>query len=95
MGTQVRRRRGRHLAFGHESPSAHCPGPIDPSRPRFRCGASDTACRVAALVFFAPNHVSLVLARLWLLALPFIGAMGAWLSRRSGGDTRIPSGTPG
>ena len=29
-----------------------------------------------------------MLAPLWLLALPFIGALGAWLSLRAGGNTR-------
>jgi hypothetical protein len=32
--------------------------------------------------------VSIVLAPLWLLALPFIGALGAWLSLRAGGNAR-------
>lgn len=39
-------------------------------------------------VFFTPNGVSIVLAPLWLLALPFIGAIGAWLSLRAGGNPR-------
>lgn len=39
-------------------------------------------------VFLARNRVSVVLAPLWMLALPFIGALGAWLSRRAGGNTR-------
>lgn len=39
-------------------------------------------------VFFTSNGVSIVLAPLWLLALPFIGALGAWLSLRAGGNTR-------
>ena len=39
-------------------------------------------------VFFTRNGVSIVLAPLWMLALPFIGALGAWLSRRAGGNTR-------
>jgi hypothetical protein len=39
-------------------------------------------------VFFTPNGVSIVLAPLWMLALPFIGALGAWLSLRAGGNTR-------
>ena len=29
-----------------------------------------------------------MLAPLWMLALPFIGALGAWLSLRAGGNTR-------
>jgi len=29
-----------------------------------------------------------VVAPLWMLALPFIGALGAWLSLRAGGNTR-------
>lgn len=39
-------------------------------------------------VFFMRNRVSVVLAPLWVLALPFIGALGAWLSLRAGGNTR-------
>ena len=39
-------------------------------------------------VFFTRNGVSIVLAPLWMLALPFIGALGAWLSLRAGGNTR-------
>ncbi len=39
-------------------------------------------------VFFTRNRVSVVLAPLWMLALPFIGALGAWLSLRAGGNTR-------
>lgn len=39
-------------------------------------------------VVFSRNGVSIVLAPLWVLALPFIGAMGAWLSLRAGGSTR-------
>jgi len=39
-------------------------------------------------VFFTRNGVSIVLAPLWMLALPFIGALGAWLSVRAGGNTR-------
>jgi hypothetical protein len=39
-------------------------------------------------VFFTRNGVSIVLAPLWMLALPFIGALGAWLSLRAGGSTR-------
>ena len=39
-------------------------------------------------VFFTRNGVSVVLAPLWMLALPFIGALGAWLSLRAGGNTR-------
>ena len=31
-------------------------------------------------VFSTRNGVSIVLAPLWMLALPFIGALGAWLS---------------
>ena len=31
-------------------------------------------------VFFTPNGVSIVLAPLWMLALPFVGALGAGLS---------------
>src|SRR6187455_3501072 len=39
-------------------------------------------------VFFTRNGVSIVLTPLWLLALPFIGALGASLSLRAGGHTR-------
>src|SRR5690242_292338 len=39
-------------------------------------------------VFFTRNGVSIVLPPLWMLALPFIGALGAWLSLRAGGSTR-------
>jgi hypothetical protein len=39
-------------------------------------------------VFFTRNGVSIVLAPLWMLALPFIGALGAWLSMRAGGNIR-------
>jgi hypothetical protein len=39
-------------------------------------------------VFFTRNGVSIVVAPLWMLALPFIGALGAWLSLRGGGNTR-------
>jgi hypothetical protein len=39
-------------------------------------------------VFFTRNGVSIVLAPLWMLALPFIGALGAWLSLRAGGNPR-------
>jgi hypothetical protein len=39
-------------------------------------------------VFFTRNGVSIVLAPLWMLALPFIGALGAWLSLRAGGSSR-------
>jgi hypothetical protein len=39
-------------------------------------------------VFFTRNGVSIVLAPLWMLALPFIGALAAWLSLRAGGNTR-------
>lgn len=39
-------------------------------------------------VFFTRNGVSIVLAPLWMLALPFIGALGAWLSLRAGGNIR-------
>ena len=39
-------------------------------------------------VCFTRNGVSIVLAPLWVLALPFIGALGAWLSLRAGGNTR-------
>jgi hypothetical protein len=34
-------------------------------------------------VFFARNGVSIVLAPVWLLALPLIGAQGAWLADAS------------
>jgi hypothetical protein len=34
------------------------------------------------------NGVSIVLAPLWMLALPLVGALGAWLSARAGGNTR-------
>lgn len=39
-------------------------------------------------VFFTRNRVSIVLAPLWMLALPFIGALGASLSLRAGGNAR-------
>ena len=39
-------------------------------------------------VFFTRNGVAIVVAPLWMLALPFIGALGAWLSLRAGGNTR-------
>ena len=39
-------------------------------------------------VLFTRNGISVVLAPLWMLALPFIGALGAWLSLRAGGNTR-------
>jgi hypothetical protein len=39
-------------------------------------------------VFFTRNGVSIVVAPLWMLALPFIGALGAWLSLRAGANTR-------
>ena len=39
-------------------------------------------------VLFTGNGVSIVLAPLWMLALPFIGALGAWLSLRAGGNSR-------
>jgi hypothetical protein len=39
-------------------------------------------------VFFTRNGVSIVVAPLWMVALPFIGALGAWLSLRAGGNTR-------
>ncbi len=39
-------------------------------------------------VFFTRNGVSIVVAPLWLLTLPFIGALGAWLSLRAGGNAR-------
>jgi hypothetical protein len=39
-------------------------------------------------VLFTRNGVSIVLAPLWMLALPFIGALGAWLSLCAGGNTR-------
>lgn len=39
-------------------------------------------------VLFTRNGVAIVLAPLWMLALPFIGALGAWLSLRAGGNTR-------
>lgn len=41
-------------------------------------------------VFFTRNGVSIVLAPLWMLALPFIGALGAWLSLRAGGQYPRP-----
>jgi hypothetical protein len=44
--------------------------------------------RLPPWVFFTRNGVSIVLAPLWMLALPFIGALGAWLSLRAGGHTR-------
>jgi hypothetical protein len=44
--------------------------------------------QVPPWVFFTRNGVSIVLAPLWLLALPFIGALGAWLSLRAGGNMR-------
>ena len=34
-------------------------------------------------VLFTRNGVAIVLAPLWVLALPFIGALGAWLSLRA------------
>jgi hypothetical protein len=39
-------------------------------------------------VWFTRNGVSIVLAPLWMLALPFVGALGAWLSARAGGNAR-------
>lgn len=39
-------------------------------------------------VWFTQNGVAIVVAPLWVLALPFIGALGAWLSLRAGGNTR-------
>ena len=39
-------------------------------------------------VFFTRNRVSVVLAPLWMFALPFIGGLGAWLSLRAGGNAR-------
>jgi hypothetical protein len=58
--------------------------------PHLGFGAVRGAARagVATPVFFTPNGVSIVLAPLWMLALPFIGALGAWLSLRAGGSTR-------
>ncbi len=44
--------------------------------------------RLPPWVFFTRNGVSIVLAPLWMLALPFIGALGASLSLRAGGNTR-------
>jgi hypothetical protein len=41
-------------------------------------------------VFFTRNGVSIVLAPLWMLALPFIGALGASLSLRAGGEYPRP-----
>jgi hypothetical protein len=39
-------------------------------------------------VLLTRNGVSIVLAPLWMLALPVIGALGAWLSLRAGGNAR-------
>ena len=39
-------------------------------------------------VFFTRNGGSIVMAPLWMVALPFIGALGAWLCLRAGGNTR-------
>lgn len=44
--------------------------------------------QVPPWVFFTRNGVSIVLAPLWMLALPLIGALGTWLSLRAGGNTR-------
>lgn len=44
--------------------------------------------QVPPWVFFTRNGVAIVVAPLWLLALPFIGTLGAWLSLRAGGGTR-------
>src|ERR1041385_3633291 len=44
--------------------------------------------QVPPWVFFTRNGVAIVLAPLWILALPFIGALGAWLSLRAGGNIR-------
>jgi hypothetical protein len=53
------------------------------------CGAVRSAERaaVATLGVFTRNGVSIVLAPLGMLALPFVGALGAWLSLRAGGNT--------
>jgi hypothetical protein len=39
-------------------------------------------------VFFTPNGVSIVVAPLGMLGLPFIGALGGALSQRGGGNAR-------
>ena len=44
--------------------------------------------RLPPWVFFTRNRLSIVLAPLWMLALPFIGALGARLSMRAGGNIR-------
>ena len=59
-----------------------------PSSSRFGAVRSAARAAVATLVFFTRNGVSIVLAPLWMLALPFIGALGASLSLRAGGNTR-------
>ena len=58
--------------------------------PHLGCGAVRSAARapLPPWVFFTRNGVSIVLAPLWMLALRFIGTLGAWLSLRAGGNTR-------
>jgi hypothetical protein len=63
-------------------------GPLYVSRLAFGAVRRAQRAAVTALGVFAPNRVSLVLAPLWLLALPFIGALGAWFSLRAGGSGR-------
>ena len=46
------------------------------------------APQVPPWVSFTRNGVSIVVAPLWVLALPFIGALGASLSLRAGGNIR-------
>src|SRR5437016_3342610 len=43
---------------------------------------------ISVSVQFLALRVPTLLAPLWMLALPFIGALGAWLSLRAGGNTR-------
>ena len=45
-------------------------------------------------VFFTRNGVSIVLAPLWMLALPFIGALGAWLLRAPRKTSPTPPARP-
>src|SRR5262245_15817647 len=39
-------------------------------------------------VFFTRNGAAIVVAPPWRLARPFVGALGAWLSLRAGGNAR-------
>lgn len=50
--------------------------------------AALTVPQLPPWVLFTRNRVAIVLAPLWILALPFVGALGASLSRRAGGNTR-------